>query len=123
MHVNDLLKPAVDAGASDLHIKVGSYPMMRLRGALVPVSEDKRLDHDDVVSMSASVMSKIHAAKFKDASQVNLAYGVTGLGPFGVNVFQQSGTVGMVLRVIPTQTKTIDELGLPPVLKQLAAEE
>jgi len=123
MHVNDLLKSAVDAGASDLHIKVGSYPMMRLRGALVPVSEDKRLDHDDVVSMSASVMSNIHAEKFKDANEVDLAYGVPGLGRFRVNVFQQRGTVGMVLRVIPTQIKTIDELGLPPVLKQLAAEE
>ena len=97
--------------------------MMRLRGALVPISEDKRLDHADVVAMSASVMSKIHADKFKDANEVDLAYGVPGLGRFRVNVFQQRGTVGMVLRVIPTQIKTIDELGLPPVLKMLAEEE
>src|SRR6266853_544068 len=123
MDVNDLLKSAVAAGASDLHIKVGSYPMMRLRGALVPVTEEKRVDHADVVSMSAAVMSKVHADKFKDANEVDLAYGVPGLGRFRVNVFQQRGTVGMVLRVIPTQIKTIDELGLPPVLKQLAAEE
>src|ERR1041385_2766905 len=86
MHINDLLKSAVDAGASDLHIKVGSYPMMRLRGALVPVTEEKRLDHEDVVSMSAAVMSKIHADKFKDANEVDLAYGVPGLGRFRVNV-------------------------------------
>jgi len=123
VHVNDLLRTAVDAGASDLHIKVGSYPMMRLRGALIPVNEDKRLDHADVVAMSAAVMSKVHADKFKDANEVDLAYGVPGLGRFRVNVFQQRGTVGMVLRVIPTQIKTVDELGLPPVLKTLAAEE
>ncbi len=123
MHVNDLLKAAVDAGASDLHLKVGSYPMMRLRGALVPVSEEKRLDHSDVVSMSASVMSKVHAEKFKDANEVDLAYGVPGLGRFRVNVFQQRGTVGLVLRVIPTIIKPIDELGLPAVLKTLASEE
>jgi twitching motility protein PilT len=123
VHVNDLLKAAVDAGASDLHIKVGSYPMMRLRGALIPVTEDRRLDHNDVVAMSAAVMSKIHADKFKDANEVDLAYGVPGLGRFRVNVFQQRGTVGLVLRVIPTQIKTIDELGLPPVLKMLAEEE
>src|SRR5256885_12909329 len=123
MNINGLLKNAVDAGASDLHIKVGSYPMMRLRGALVPVIEEKRLDHADVVSMSAAVMSKVHADKFKDANEVDLAYGVPGLGRFRVNVFQQRGTVGMVLRVIPTQTKTVDELGLPPVLKQPAPEE
>jgi twitching motility protein PilT len=123
MHVNDLLKTAVGAGASDLHIKVGSYPMMRLRGVLVPVSDEKRLDHEDVVAMSASVMSKVHAEKFKDAQEVDLAYGVPGLGRFRVNVFQQRGTVGLVLRVIPTQIKSIDELELPGVLKTLAAEE
>ena len=123
MHINDLLKAAVDAGASDLHIKVGSYPMMRLRGSLVPVTEEKRLDHEDVVSMSAAVMSKVHADKFKDANEVDLAYGVPGLGRFRVNVFQQRGTVGLVLRVIPTRIKTIDELGLPPVLKRIASEE
>jgi twitching motility protein PilT len=123
VHVNDLLKAAVDAGASDLHIKVGSYPMMRLRGALVPVTEEKRLDHEDVVTMSAAVMSKIHADKFKDANEVDLAYGVPGLGRFRVNVFQQRGTVGMVLRVIPTVIKSVDELGLPPVLKAIASEE
>src|SRR5437764_908460 len=123
MNINDLLKDAVEAGASDLHIKVGSYPMMRLRGALVPVTEEKRLDHADVVSMSAAVMSKVHADKFKDANEVDLAYGVPGLGRFRVNVFQQRGTVGMVLRVIPTIIKTIDELGLPPVLKAIASEE
>jgi len=123
VNVNDLLKSAVEAGASDLHIKVGSYPMMRLRGALIPINEDKRLDHDDVVTMSASVMSKVHADKFKDANEVDLAYGVPGLGRFRVNVFQQRGTVGMVLRVIPTQIKSVDELGLPPVLKAIASEE
>ena len=123
MDVNDLLKLAVEAGASDLHIKVGSFPMMRLRGALVPVGNDKRLDHTDVVAMSAKVMSKVHADKFKDANEVDLAYGVPGLGRFRVNVFQQRGTVGMVLRVIPTILKSIDELGLPPVLKAIASEE
>jgi twitching motility protein PilT len=123
VHVNDLLKAAVEAGASDLHVKVGSYPMMRLRGSLVPVTEEKRLDHEDVVTMSAAVMSKIHADKFKDANEVDLAYGVPGLGRFRVNVFQQRGTVGMVLRVIPTVIKSVDELGLPPVLKAIASEE
>jgi twitching motility protein PilT len=123
MHVNDLLKTAVASGASDLHIKVGSYPMMRLRGVLIPVTDEKRLDHEDVVAMSSAVMSKVHAEKFRDAQEVDLAYGVAGLGRFRVNVFQQRGTVGLVLRVIPTQIKSIDDLGLPPVLRTLAAEE
>src|ERR1700730_11291513 len=123
MHVNDLLKIAVEQGASDLHIKVGSYPMMRLRGALIPASEEKRLNHEDVVGMSAAVMSNIHREKFKDAQEVDLAYSVPGLGRFRVNVFQQRGTVGLVLRVIPMAIKTIDDLGLPVILKKIASEE
>src|SRR4029453_1649424 len=123
MHVNDLLKLAVDNNASDLHLKVGSYPMMRVRGDLVPASEEKRLDHEDVVAMSAAIMSAAQRQRFKDAQEVDLAYSVAGLGRFRVNVFQQRGTVGLVLRVIPMQIKTIDELGLPQTLKKIANEE
>src|SRR5438034_10551214 len=123
MHVNDLLKLAVDQGASDLHLKVGSFPMMRLGGLLMPVTEEKRLDHEDVVAMSTSIMSTQQREKFKDSQEVDLAYSVPGLGRFRCNVFQQRGTVGLVLRVIPMQIRTIDELGLPAVLKKIAEEE
>jgi twitching motility protein PilT len=123
VHVNDLLKIAVESGASDLHLKVGSYPMMRVRGTLVPASELKRLDHEDVVAMSAAIMSTAQRQKFKDAQEVDLAYSVPGLGRFRCNVFQQRGTVGLVLRVIPMQIRTIEELGLPLVLKKIAEEE
>ena len=70
--------------------------------------------------MSAAVMSTAQRQKFKDAQEVDLAYSVPGLGRFRCNVFQQRGTVGLVLRVIPMQIRTIDELGLPPVLKTIA---
>src|SRR5215212_10002040 len=123
MHVNDLLKIAVDSGASDLHLKVGSYPMMRLRGELTPAVEDKKLDHEDVVAMSAAVMSTSQRQKFKETQEVDLAYSVPGLGRFRCNIFQQRGTVGLVLRVIPMQIRTVDELGLPAVLKMIAQEE
>jgi len=123
MHVNDLLKIAVESGASDLHLKVGSYPMMRIRGALIPATEDKRLDHEDVVAMSATIMSTSHRQKFKDAQEIDLAYSVPRLGRFRCNVFQQRGTIGLVLRVIPMTIRTIDELMLPAVLKKIATEE
>jgi len=123
MNVNDLLKIAVESGASDLHLKVGSYPMMRVGGTLAPATEAKRLDHEDVVAMSAAVMSNVQRQKFKDAQEVDLAYSVPGLGRFRCNVFQQRGTVGLVLRVIPMQIRTIDELELPTVLKTIASEE
>jgi twitching motility protein PilT len=123
MHVNDLLKIAVESGASDLHLKVGSYPMMRVRGVLTPASDDKRLDHEDVVAMSAAVMSTTQRQKFKETQEVDLAYSVPGLGRFRGNIFQQRGTVGLVLRVIPMQIRTIDELGLPPVIKTIAESD
>ena len=123
MHVNDLLTLAVEAGASDLHLKVGSYPMMRVRGELVPASEEKRLDHEDTVNMAAAVMSTQQRQKFKDSLEIDLAYSVPGLGRFRCNVFQQRGTIGMVLRVIPIGVRSVDDLGLPPVLKTIASEE
>ena len=123
MHVNDLLKVAVDRGASDLHLKVGSYPMVRVHGRLARVSEEKKLDHEDLVEMAASIMSATQRQRFKDAQEIDLAYSVPGLGRFRCNVFQQRGTIGMVLRVIPFKVKSIDELGLPAVLKRIAEEE
>jgi twitching motility protein PilT len=123
MHVNDLLKIAVDSGASDLHLKVGSYPMMRVRGMLMPVVEDRRLEHDDLVSMSAAVLPTNVREKFKENHEVDLAYSVAGLGRFRCNAFQQRGTVGMIFRVIPMRVSTVDELTLPAVLKKIASEE
>jgi twitching motility protein PilT len=123
MHVNDLLKIAVDRGASDLHLKVGSYAMMRIRGVLVPATDEKRLDHDDLIAMGAAVMSTSQRQKFKDTQEVDFAYSVPGVGRFRCNVFQQRGTVGMALRVIPMSIRTIEELGLPAVLNKIAEEE
>ena len=123
MHVNDLLKLAVEKGASDLHLKVGSYPMARIHGHLAPVSEEKQLNHEDLVEMAASIMSTAQRQKFKDSQEVDLAYSVPGLGRFRCNVFQQRGTIGCVLRVIPVTVKSLDELGLPPILKKIAEEE
>jgi twitching motility protein PilT len=123
MHVNDLLKIAVENGASDLHLKVGTYPMMRVRGSLVPASEARRLEHDDMAAMAAAVLPTAHREKFKDNHEVDLAYSVAGLGRFRCNAFQQRGTIGMIFRVIPMRIPTIDELALPKVLKTIAAQE
>ena len=123
MHIDELLKTAVASGASDLHLKVGSYPMMRVSGTLVVASEEKRLDRPDTEAMANTILSDDQRAKFQASQEVDLAYSIPGLGRFRCNVFQQRGTVGLVLRVIPTRIKTIDELGLPPVLKHIAQEE
>jgi twitching motility protein PilT len=123
MHINQLLQTAVASGASDLHLKVGSYPMMRVNGTLVVASEEKRLDRTDTEAIAQAILGRDHVEKFKQNQDVDLAYSIDGLGRFRCNVFQQRGTVGLVLRVIPTKIKTIDELNLPPVLKKIAQEE
>src|SRR5688572_13170988 len=97
--------------------------MMRLRGSLTPASEDKRLDHEDMLAMAAAVLPTAHRERFKEQHEVDLAYSVAGLGRFRCNAFQQRGTIGMIFRVIPMRVSTIDELSLPPVLKRIAAEE
>jgi twitching motility protein PilT len=123
MHLDELLAIAVQHGASDLHLKVGSYPMIRISGALAVCSEEKRLDKEDTEAMADALFTPEQREKFLRAQEVDLAYSVPGLGRFRCNVFQQRGTVGLVLRVIPTRIKNIDELGLPPVLKRIAQEE
>ena len=123
MHVNDLLRVAVESGASDLHLKVGSYPMLRVRGQLVPALSDKRLDHEEIVAIAATVLPTTLRDKFKEQHEVDLAYSVSGLGRFRCNAFQQRGTIGMSFRVIPMKSATIDDLALPVVLRSIAAEE
>jgi twitching motility protein PilT len=123
MHVNELLKIAVLQRASDLHLKVGSFPMMRVRGTLVPALEDRRLDHEDLVEMAAAVLPSGYREKFKDNHEADLAYSVAGMGRFRCNAFQQRGTIGLIFRIIPIRVSSIDDLLLPSVLKSIASEE
>jgi twitching motility protein PilT len=123
MLVNDLLKLAVEAGASDLHLKVGSYPTMRVRGSLMAVAKDRRLDAADMMGVADAVIPPDLRDKFREHHEMDLAYSVPGLGRFRCNAFQQRGTVGMVFRVIPMRVGTIEELALPAVLRTIAAEE
>jgi twitching motility protein PilT len=120
--IDDLLAIACSKGASDLHVKAGSFPFMRVNGELVPIIEANRLTAEDTLSMAFSMMNNRQKQRFKEVSEVDIAYGVSGLGRFRCNIFQQRGTVGMVLRVIPTTVRTIDDLRLPPVCERIAEE-
>jgi twitching motility protein PilT len=123
MNVNELLKIAVEAGASDLHLKVGGYPMLRIRGMLVPATKDRRLDNIDMAEVADVVIPGHLKDRFREDHEVDLAYGVPGLGRFRCNAFQQRGTIGVIFRIIPMRIGTLDELSLPPVLRAIAAEE
>src|SRR6187455_3074873 len=123
MHINDLLKLASERKASDLHLKVGSHPVLRINGELIPLVETKRLMQEDTIAMAFSIMSNRQKQKFKDNLEIDIAYSVPGLGRFRCNVFQQRGTVGLVLRVIPVKILTVRELGLPIVLEKICEEQ
>ena len=122
MELVDLLKLAVERKASDIHLKVGTPPILRIDHKLVPMMELPRLGQDAVVTMAAGVMNARMREHYKEKNEADLAYGVPGLGRFRVNVFQQRGMVGMVLRLIPLRIQTVAELNLPPVLEKLALE-
>ena len=120
--IDDLLRVATSHSASDLHLKVGAFPVMRIGGELHPVADAPRLKPEDTLDMAFAIMSNRQKQRFKEISEVDIGYGVSGLGRFRVNIFQQRGTVSLVLRVIPDQTKNTSELGLPPIIDKIAQE-
>jgi twitching motility protein PilT len=122
MNIDDLLKIAVERGASDLHLKVGNHPVLRIMGQLHPMVELKRLMQENTIAMAFAMMNDLQKEKFKTEHELDMAYSVAGLGRFRCNVFRQRGAVGIVLRVIPTQVKTIADLNLPLVLERIAQE-
>jgi twitching motility protein PilT len=122
MSVDDLLRRAVETKASDLHLKVGNHPYLRIDGQLAPLTDVPRITPEEMLSMAFSMMTNRQKQKFKETAELDMAYGVAGLGRFRVNVFQQRGNVGMVLRVIPTKIRSIDELDLPQVCDKICEE-
>jgi twitching motility protein PilT len=122
INIDDLLRRAVDSRASDLHLKVGNHPYTRIDGMLNALSDVPRITPEEMLSMAFSMMTNRQKQKFKETAELDMAYGVAGLGRFRVNVFQQRGNVGMVLRVIPTKIRTIEELELPRVISQVCEE-
>ncbi len=123
MELNEILQIALRAAASDIHLKAGLPPMFRVDGALVPLKDARRLPPEEIGRMAFGIMNDYQKEKFKQTNEVDLAYGVPGLGRFRVNVFQQRGTLGVVLRVIPFKIQTIEQLMLPKVLEKVAAEQ
>ncbi|MCC6277691.1 MAG: type IV pilus twitching motility protein PilT [Oligoflexia bacterium] len=124
MELNEILSKAVHVGASDIHLKHGVMPVFRVHGRLVPMDKQApRLTGEQIERMSRSIMSPTHQNKFNETHEVDMGYGVPGLGRFRINIFQQRGSVGMVIRSIPFQIRTIEDLELPPVIKKITAYE
>jgi twitching motility protein PilT len=122
LNIDELLKTAVAKKASDLHLKVGNNPIIRVDGHLEPLDPNLKLSQEDVVAVAFSIMNNQQKQRFKERSEIDLAYSAPGLGRFRVNVYQQRGTVNLVFRAVPTKILTIEELHLPAVIGKMAAE-
>jgi twitching motility protein PilT len=122
MDIIALLKKATESNASDLHIKVGSPPVLRVDGELTPLTSEKRVSPEDVLKVVYSVLTNEQKDSFKREKDIDFAYGVPGVGRFRCNVFVQRGSLGIVFRVIPTRIPTVEELHLPDIIKKIATE-
>ncbi|WP_026841610.1 type IV pilus twitching motility protein PilT [Citrifermentans bremense] len=123
MELNEILGIAMKAKGSDIHLKAGLPPIVRIDGALRAIPNADRLSTDGVRKMAFNIMNERQKRIFEENYEVDLSYGVPGLGRFRVNVFAQRGTVALVLRAIPIAIPTLETLNLPPVLKKLALEQ
>jgi twitching motility protein PilT len=117
--MDQLLEELVLREASDLHLRVGEPPIYRIGGRLVR-SEFPVLKEDDTRSLLFSILSETQRQRVERERELDLAFGLPGVARFRVNVFHQRGFLGAVMRVIPLKIKSIDEWGLPPILKELS---
>jgi twitching motility protein PilT len=113
---------AMSFGASDLHLRAGSFPVIRINGELRPLMGVNRMSQDETLEMAFSMMSNRQKMHFKEAYEVDIGYGISGLGRFRVNIFQQRNSIGIVARVISDHARSFADLGLPPVLAKIAEE-
>src|SRR5438034_364196 len=116
----DLLQILVDRGGSDLHITSGTYPQLRINGRLTQLTQFEQLTPQDTQRLAYSILNETQKQKFEEESELDLSFGIQGLARFRCNVFRQRGAVGAAIRLIPYKIRSFDELGLPPIVQQLA---
>ncbi len=120
--IDGLLKLMTERGSSDLHVKVGSPPAVRLNGKLVVLREVQALTSEQTKTLALGMMDDRQSATFENHREVDFAYSLSGVGRFRVNVFHQRGSIGMTLRRVATDRASIEDLGLPSVVRRLADE-
>ena len=119
MNINKLLEYSIDSGASDLHLSVGSVPMVRINGTMKPLDMDPLLE-DDMESIIPQVMDEDQIQVFQEKKEIDFSASLDGKGRFRVNFFNQVKGLAGVFRIIPEVVKDSEELGIPPVLMNLA---
>lgn len=119
-HVNELLARVVELGGSDLHITAGIAPGVRIHGEIKRLTEYPVMTGSNIRRMIYAILTQKQREKFENELELDTSHSVPGVGRFRVNVFIQRDSVGAVMRVIPYEIKPLEDLGLPPVLHQLA---
>lgn len=118
-NLDELLRFAVDKGASDVHLTVGVPPIFRINGQLVKINDIERLMPSDTQEIVESIMSISTLQTYKEKGEVDFSYAVQGIGRFRVNIYNQRGSASMALRTVPLRVPTIEDLHLPDTLKKL----
>lgn len=122
LHLDDLLKEAVELGSSDLHLAAGSPPIVRTDGKLVRLDYEE-LDPRSVQRFVYDVLTGEQIRAFETTKELDFGYGIPDVGRFRVNAYRQRGCVGVALRAIPTEIPTLSELRLPPSVRDLALKQ
>ena len=121
--IDAALRYVVESEGSDLHVKVASPPMARIHGALKPIEDSDSLSEEETEAALEHILADAALLKeFADEGEVDFSYEIRGLSRFRVNAFRQRGWVSIACRAIPFQVRTIDDLGLPEVIRDLAEQ-
>ena len=122
MDLNGILHQAIERGASDVHLKVGMPPTIRIHGILYPLEESSPLTREDMAAILDVLLDEHHRERFRSRMQVDLAYQTAEATRFRVNVFLQRGEPSVAMRAIPARIRTVEELRLPAIVNKLALE-
>ena len=115
-----LLEEMIEKDASDLHITAGECPKLRIDGDIVSASLSETMTPKDTLQIAYSVLTENQKKRFETEDELDFSFGIQNLARFRGNCFKQRGCVGMVIRMIPFQVRTFEELGLPPVVAKMA---
>ena len=123
MELNEILTIAVKARASDIHIKSGLPPVVRIDGKLRPIPNAHRISGETVLTMALSIMNPRQKQQFEENYELDLSYGIPGVCRFRVSAYRQRGSVAIVFRAISFNIPSLESLFLPEILKKIAMEE
>ncbi|MFW6137031.1 MAG: type IV pilus twitching motility protein PilT [Candidatus Aminicenantaceae bacterium] len=122
MDIDELLKIAIESDASDLHIKAGNYPIIRIHGELKALDNYPKFTVEKTEELVKQVAGEYYMNELRKNHDIDLAYSLPGFGRFRGSIYRQRGSFAMVLRIIPLDVMTIKELLLPEVLESIAEE-